>query len=490
MRSHGTKKLNNKNNNKSEKDGGERSGYGYGLRVNPKKSSRISGSNDHDFDSSSEQEIFCQVCGKGFDSMRALFGHMRHHSGTKKKKEQIHCKKCGKEFESLRALIGHMKSHSSEKRFVLGGGVQREKLFGETSQLVRKKRSRRLLRYKAVSPNCSFSYNNMSECSSGVELLDHDKEVEEVAFCLLMLSRGVHSWDEFCSVAESSDNSESPNHIPGNGDGDGDGDDGWLELVKKPRLEMLELFGGKKVSDFSENDFGLGNDGEEKMVSLEASVSNGDTDYEKEKESEGGIGNINSVGLEFDENQREVVMVGVDLVSHSKKSEYKCRTCNKIFHSHQALGGHQTIHRLAKNSFPTFQFDVTAAQCSDFPGIEAEPNENSMEMEMEMEMDRVTLTSYESNTNNKEHKCPICFKVFASGQALGGHKRAHIVRDSEVEADQITLMKQEVCNISDVLDVGVSLTLEDIKANNGVQLKPWWVKNDHKHEVLVGLVPN
>ena len=26
----------------------------------------------------------------------------------------------------------------------------------------------------------------------------------------------------------------------------------------------------------------------------------------------------------------------------------------------------------------------------------------------------------------KIHECPACFKVFASGQALGGHKRTHV----------------------------------------------------------------
>ncbi|KAL0695381.1 hypothetical protein Bca4012_062561 [Brassica carinata] len=30
-----------------------------------------------------------------------------------------------------------------------------------------------------------------------------------------------------------------------------------------------------------------------------------------------------------------------------------------------------------------------------------------------------------ANKNSKGHKCPICFKVYSSGQALGGHKRSH-----------------------------------------------------------------
>ncbi|GMN42134.1 hypothetical protein TIFTF001_011346 [Ficus carica] len=497
MRCHGTKNSakteKKKLTNNSEKDG-ERTGYG--LRVNPKKSSRLSGaSNSLDEEPSSGQDVFCRVCGKGFDSMRALFGHMRHHSGMRKK-EEVHCKECGREFESLRALTGHMKCHS-EKRFLgVANGVvvvPREKLLGETSRLVRKKRSRRLLRYK-ISPNCSFY--NLSESSSGVEL-EHDREVEEAAICLLMLSRGLRSWDEFCSVTESSDNNsspfeaKSPNRALENADG-------WIKVVKKPRLEKLETFRSsgseaffdeKKLSELSEDDFGLETD-DEKMT-LEASV-----DAEIERECQDGMRIINSVEeAELDENQIENLVISDPMLnfgpeksdnSNSKKIEYKCRTCNKIFNSHQALGGHQTIHRTTKNNFSAVQFD-DAGQCStDIPGIEtAKSVENSTDS-------RVTMTTAGNETNSgyKEHKCPICLKVFGSGQALGGHKRAHMARDSEVEADQITLIKQQVCNFSGVLDLGVSVTLGDEEAKTDVQLNSWWAKNDLNHEVLVGLMPN
>ncbi|KAL2321567.1 hypothetical protein Fmac_025946 [Flemingia macrophylla] len=34
------------------------------------------------------------------------------------------------------------------------------------------------------------------------------------------------------------------------------------------------------------------------------------------------------------------------------------------------------------------------------------------------------------NSNNKLFECPFCYKVFASGQALGGHKRSHLLPSS------------------------------------------------------------
>ncbi|MDQ9783002.1 C2H2-type zinc finger protein, partial [Serratia marcescens] len=35
------------------------------------------------------------------------------------------------------------------------------------------------------------------------------------------------------------------------------------------------------------------------------------------------------------------------------------------------------------------------------------------------------------NKKKKGHVCPICDKVYKSGQALGGHKRSHFLVSSE-----------------------------------------------------------
>uniref|UniRef100_A0A0D3D6T8 C2H2-type domain-containing protein n=1 Tax=Brassica oleracea var. oleracea TaxID=109376 RepID=A0A0D3D6T8_BRAOL len=36
-----------------------------------------------------------------------------------------------------------------------------------------------------------------------------------------------------------------------------------------------------------------------------------------------------------------------------------------------------------------------------------------------------------ANKSSKAHECPICFRVFKSGQALGGHKRSHSIESQE-----------------------------------------------------------
>ena len=48
---------------------------GYGLRENPKKTWRLVGSKVN-----SKQDQICKQCGKGFQSLKALCGHMACHS--------------------------------------------------------------------------------------------------------------------------------------------------------------------------------------------------------------------------------------------------------------------------------------------------------------------------------------------------------------------------------------------------------------------------
>ncbi|KAG5565556.1 hypothetical protein RHGRI_001459 [Rhododendron griersonianum] len=90
------------------------------------------------------------------------------------------------------------------------------------------------------------------------------------------------------------------------------------------------------------------------------------------------------------------------------KGKYKCETCFKVFKSYQALGGHRASHKKAK--------------------VNSSHNCSSAREESEVELRNG------ENCEEKIHECPVCFRVFASGQALGGHKRSHVIGSQSTTA--------------------------------------------------------
>ncbi|XP_008796144.1 zinc finger protein ZAT4-like [Phoenix dactylifera] len=92
------------------------------------------------------------------------------------------------------------------------------------------------------------------------------------------------------------------------------------------------------------------------------------------------------------------------------KSKYQCGTCKKLFRSYQALGGHRASHKKSRGG------------C--IPAVQARIHD---------------VESSEGNADReagKVHECSFCFRVFGSGQALGGHKRSHLA--SSAAATTIT----------------------------------------------------
>ncbi|URD81621.1 C2H2 zinc finger protein [Musa troglodytarum] len=78
------------------------------------------------------------------------------------------------------------------------------------------------------------------------------------------------------------------------------------------------------------------------------------------------------------------------------RSKHQCGTCKKAFRSYQALGGHLASHRRPTACIPPVRSRTDG--------------------------DDDSLASIDA----KVHECPFCFRVFPSGQALGGHKRSHL----------------------------------------------------------------
>lgn len=100
---------------------------------------------------------------------------------------------------------------------------------------------------------------------------------------------------------------------------------------------------------------------------------------------------------------------------HNIKFKFRCEICNRVFASSQALGSHRTSHvnkKIKMNFSPP------------------ESNYNEGEGESKQQFIKSNNNGVIKNADKKVHECPFCGKVFGSGQALGGHKRSHLMSSS------------------------------------------------------------
>ncbi|GMJ16243.1 hypothetical protein HRI_005293500 [Hibiscus trionum] len=424
-----------------ENKSGKRS---YGLRDNPKKSWKSLGSNgdDDNATSSSTLELQCKVCGKRFESMKALFGHMRHHSA--KQRKEVNCQECGRKFKSLKALTAHMTAKG--------------------------KRSKRL-RYNNIGPN---------ESSALVQI---DQDIEDAALCLIMLSRGVNNWTQFNCFWESCDNKPIL-HSPF----------GSMNVFREKNISECKESGFEFCETeikgrFSGETMNLGcievEPGQDLMQGLEL-TGLGSTKSSSSKDAMFDACDSEPGGDAL--NKLIITLLNSEKSDDSKnKNKYKCRICSKTFKSHQALGGHQTLHR--KSNTCAVEPVEDRQQTSSFPEIESscklvmvEYAENSVDREMN------EVTSYETGVY-KRRKCLMCLKVFGSGQALGGHKRSHMSKDPGT-SDKQPAEQLDLSNISsDIIDLNLPV-LHNEEANGDTGFKSCRLGTDCKSEALLSLVAN
>ncbi|KAI3976822.1 hypothetical protein MKX01_008680 [Papaver californicum] len=98
--------------------------------------------------------------------------------------------------------------------------------------------------------------------------------------------------------------------------------------------------------------------------------------------------------------------------SSSLNYRFECSSCKKVFGSHQALGGHRASHKNVKGCFAI-----------------AQSSENDLNCQLDLNHEACRTVGegdkQEKTAMNSRHKCGICFRVFSTGQALGGHMRCH-----------------------------------------------------------------
>ncbi|XP_022137093.1 uncharacterized protein LOC111008652 [Momordica charantia] len=448
---------------------------GYSLRKNPKKTCRLA-----DF---SAEDRFCRECGRSFQSWKALFGHM--------------------------------KCHSTETERVSSNLELDSQSDSEIAAANRGKRSRRQTRYMAADTSSSFSFGAAASSSVSDQ---NDQEQEEVALCLMMLSRDVGG---FYSTTESSDNDSMPKQVP--------------SLVPKihfskaveaiptvcisgkmvklrefhsRKMELSEMDSAYLKFEGSNSEFSASvikvskNDEKSQQIDRFGSSSNNRTEFNQPQ----------FISSKFSTDQRKFhELSNQELRSNSyrrspphylnseaykireKRSKFQCNSCHKIFHSYQALGGHRASHKKTKGclvSKTESSENSIETEISNDPTFESNPTITVLEMENQQESDM----GYEKK-NRKHHQCSICSKIFSSGQALGGHKRSHLIGGSESRKKfpQTTAIQkpEPQAEIRDYLDLNLPAPIEEEGNSHLGSLKPWWVGagGSHQHEqALVGLI--
>ncbi|XP_027333179.1 uncharacterized protein LOC113848026 [Abrus precatorius] len=532
-----TRKPSSSLNNGVDKDSEAATNAGYGLRENPKKTWRIENYSSEDtlvvFDK------FCKECGKGFQSWKALFGHMKCHS----EKERV-----SNSLEDQDSWTDNNNANSSHKM------VMDSQSDNEATAPNRRRRSKRRTRYMVAAAAAATTSSVVSFTNPSSSLSEVEQEQEEVAMSLMMLSRDVSPWSGLHSVAESSDNNsacfEARSSVRTNlvtkfegsnkfnptsksniakpikqSDKKGEVGDSASQKPNSIKGKSSELLA---TTEFPENGFRMSKVGvSNKGFIKDEKVNKSELDYVstlEDSEGEHGRNRVNGTESVLSKSATPVSnkhssiktkFFGSELKSNyslknwvdkaseaessknsHKRGKFECTTCNKIFHSYQALGGHRASHKKIKGCFASkneSSENSIETELSPDPTTESKLMKNSGNEYLvehghgpgfHNEVDTVT-----ESKKSKGHECPICFKVFPSGQALGGHKRSHMVGGSESRNFQTVVLEEPVPEIRDLLDLNLPAATEEESNSHADSNRPWWVVEDnHKQEALVGLI--
>ncbi|XP_051152713.1 zinc finger protein ZAT4-like [Andrographis paniculata] len=342
-------------------NGGDEDQFGcYGLRANPRKTMK--------YDDALIEDNLCKECGKGFQSLKALFGHMKCHSVNNN--GRIVVVDDDDDSWGISDQVAVVDRHSDNE--------------GAAALLRRKKRSSGRIR----------KYTSNAANSSSLTSSNEAAEQEEVALSLIILSRDKGDLSGLNSVVESSDNT----------------------IQMWPETENVDCVIGCNESE---------------VVGFDHLKNDRIFKNKSRKRKRDHISKFAQVS--------------------DKSSKFACSICKKGFPSYQALGGHKASHKKFKGS------------CA--------PVEHSLDQSSNNKLiiEHPAVASLGWN-KNKDHECPICFKAFPSGQALGGHKRSHLTIDPIKVSNQSSIEPQQ--EIRHFLDLNLPAPIDEEISS---ECKPWWL---------------
>ncbi|XP_020085376.1 zinc finger protein ZAT1-like [Ananas comosus] len=350
-----------------------------------------------------ETKHSCKACGKSFPCGRSLGGHMRSHLSLIAPPSEA---------AEDNARIGRSSIGSASRSYVLRENPKR------TWRVASRDTDLDLKSERVFAPRKQFSEHSKCHSEEEHEESSSWKEQEDVALCLMMLSRDVDD------KGVDKESKEDPGSLTND-----------TERSKR-RSKLCFLPNGKANSGASDE-----GPAENSRVS------------EINKEN-GGSGDFGSS-------------------TKKKKRPYNCATCDKSFPSYQALGGHRASHKR-----------IRGFVCS------SKAQENSAETNASFESTTLKETlnkdigadhcCAETKSVNR-HQCPFCFKIFPSGQALGGHKRSHLVSRSDFgevsginQNFEIGQRKLKQRNLID-LNLPAPVDEDSSNTNENYEFKSWWI---------------
>uniref|UniRef100_A0A7N0V3X1 C2H2-type domain-containing protein n=1 Tax=Kalanchoe fedtschenkoi TaxID=63787 RepID=A0A7N0V3X1_KALFE len=352
----------------------------YGLRENPKKTSRFARLSEPVITEGGSDEKLCKLCGKGFASSKALFGHMKCHSEKVVINSSIEEENSSQSDRNDEDDVPHLRRRSSRK--------MKSDMTPVAGTL------------NTLSSNLSFA---TASCSDAGEI-----EQEDVARSLMMLSRDSWANKEFSSDVEVSEKDKASLRSKAkcriqNG-----------VKMKQPEILTDKIYSSKKlIYDMDEPGF----------------------------------------------SKRA-----------SKRNKFQCATCNKVFHSYQALGGHRASHKKIKGCFAS-NFNQAAENSSEHDRSAATLTESNLTTTERQEIHDTVADGFKKG-KSKDHECPICFKIFSSGQALGGHKRSHLLGSADMNTNQSIVIEEPMTKM---IDLNLPAPTEDETANQVNDFtEPWW----------------
>ncbi|KAK3158652.1 hypothetical protein QOZ80_2AG0139880 [Eleusine coracana subsp. coracana] len=106
-----------------------------------------------------------------------------------------------------------------------------------------------------------------------------------------------------------------------------------------------------------------------------------------------------------------------------KRTQFQCTACKKVFRSYQALGGHRASN-------------VRGGRGGCCPPPVAPLPPPPQQLLPPSPLPEQQQQTHGGDDVDAKHECPYCYRVFSSGQALGGHKRSHVCGAAAAAAAQ------------------------------------------------------